>query len=204
MNNNIYITGYTTGSLDGNTHIGGSDIFIMKIDSSGNKIWTKQWGSDFNERGLDITTDSNNIYVTGYTNSSLDGNTNAGDFDIFLTKYDSSGNKIWTKQWGTSSDDRGKGVTVDSSGNIYVTGNTVGLIDPDLYTATDIFLIKYDGNGNQIWTRAWGTSYPDFGSAVVTDNRQNIYITGNTHGLSDVNTSLSYLGLFLLRTSPNP
>jgi len=59
----------------------------------------------------------------------LEGNTNSGNYDIFLVKYNSSGTKQWTKQLGTSSDDRGNSVTTDSSGNIYVTGYTEGGLD---------------------------------------------------------------------------
>ena len=134
---NIYVTGYTFGGLDGNTSSGGRDIFLVKYNSSGTKQWTKQLGSynskgygSSNELGNVVTTDSSgNIYVTGWTDGDLDGNTSSGESDIFLVKYNSSGTKQWTKQMGTSSQDYGKGVTTDSSGNIYVTGWTVGGLD---------------------------------------------------------------------------
>ena len=67
---------------------------------------------------------SDNIYVMGYTEGGLDGNTNSGENDTFLVKYNSSGTKQWTQQLGTSADDYGLGVTVDSSDNIYVAGYT--------------------------------------------------------------------------------
>ena len=67
--------------------------------------------------------------MTGYTGGGLDGNTSSGGKDIFLIKYDSSGTKQWTKQLGTSSGDEGRGITTDSSGNIYVTGYTQGGLD---------------------------------------------------------------------------
>ena len=67
--------------------------------------------------------------MTGGTGGGLDGNTSSGGQDIFLVKYNSSGTKHWTKQLGTSKDDRGFGVTIDSSGNIYVSGSTSGELD---------------------------------------------------------------------------
>jgi len=119
---NIYVTGYTGGGLDGNTSSGNDDIFLVKYNSSGTKQWTKQLGTSSGDYGNDVTTDSSdNIYVTGYTEGGLDGNTNSGNLDIFLVKYNSSGTKQWTKQLGTSSREWGRGVTTDSSGNIYVT-----------------------------------------------------------------------------------
>jgi len=94
---------------------------------SNTKQWTKQLGTSTWDEGKDVTTDSSgNIYVTGWTGGGLDGNTNSGNSDIFLVKFYSSGTKQWTKQLGTSSMDFGSGVTTDSSGNIYVTGETFG------------------------------------------------------------------------------
>ena len=69
---------------------------------------------------------SDNIYVTGYTEGGLDGNTSSGKKDFFLAKYNASGTKEWTKQQGSSADDYGNGIAVDSSDNIYVTGNNLG------------------------------------------------------------------------------
>jgi hypothetical protein len=88
--------------------------------------------------------------VTGGTDGYLDGNTYSGEGDIFLVKYNSSGTKQWTKQLGTSSTDKGDGVTTDSSGNIYVTGGTDGDLDGNTNLGyTDIFLVKYDSSGTK-------------------------------------------------------
>ena len=98
---NIYVTGITSGGLDGNTNYGSdcnyppcSDIFLVKYNSSGTKQWTKQLGTSSYDSGNDVTTDSSgNIYVTGSTEGGLDGNINSGSYDIFLVKYNSSGTK---------------------------------------------------------------------------------------------------------------
>ena len=107
---NIYVTGNTQGDLDGNTNSGGecpsligtisgikilcNDIFLVKYNSSGTKQWTKLLGTSKNDFANSVTTDSSdNIYVTGYTNGDLDGNTNSGKDDIFLVKFNSSGTK---------------------------------------------------------------------------------------------------------------
>ena len=146
---NVYVTGYTLGGLDGNTNSGSYDMFLVKYNSSGTKQWTKQLGSSGWDWGNGVTTDSSgNIYVTGYTNGGLDGNTNSGYGDIFLVKFNSSGTKQWTKQLGTSSSDSGNGVITDSSGNIYVTGYTLGGLDGNTSSGNkDIFLVKYNSDG---------------------------------------------------------
>ena len=88
------MTGGTEGGLDGNTSSGSGDIFIVKYDSSGTKLWTKQLGTSSGDVGFGVTTDSSgNIYVTGGTGGGLDGNTSSGSGDIFLVKYNSSGIK---------------------------------------------------------------------------------------------------------------
>ena len=91
--NNIYVTGYTYGGLDGNTFFGGGgDIFLVKYNSNGTKQWTRQLGTSEQDLGYGVTVDSSdNIYLTGITSGSLDGNTNSGNSDIFLVKYNSDG-----------------------------------------------------------------------------------------------------------------
>jgi hypothetical protein len=137
--------------LDGNTTSGGTDMFLVKYNSSGTKQWTKQLGTSLDDYGGGVSTDSSgNIYVTGSTKGGLDGNTSSGNDDFFLVKYNSSGTKQWTKQLGTTSNDYGYGITTDSSDNIYVSGTTGGGLDgnTDGYS-NDIFLVKYNSSGTK-------------------------------------------------------
>lgn len=138
----IYVTGYTYGSLDGNTSVGGTDIFLTKWNADGTKAWTKQWGTSSYDYGSSVVLDTaGNIYVTGYTRGSLDGNANAGYNDIFLTKWNANGTKAWTKQWGMNNYDEGYSVALDTAGNIYVTGDTIGSLDGNANAGnSDIFL----------------------------------------------------------------
>jgi len=146
----IYVTGYTYGGLDGNTNAGGSDIFLVKYDSTGTKQWTiRQIGTSSNDFAYGIAVDTSGyVYITGSTSGSLEGNANAGGQDIFLVKYNSSGTKQWTRQAGTSGDDFANGVAVDASGNIYITGQTWGGLDGNANAGgSDIFLVKYNSAG---------------------------------------------------------
>ena len=120
---NFYVTGYTTGNLDGQTNAGLKDIFVTKYDQTGTKQWTSLLGTASDDAAGGIAVDaSGNVYVTGYTNGSLAGQTNAGGADVFVAKYDGSGARIWVALLGTSADDAGNGIAADSSGNVYVTG----------------------------------------------------------------------------------
>mgnify|MGYP000022815785 CR=1 FL=1 len=91
---NVYVTGATTGGLDGNTSAYGNDLFVVKYNSSGTKQWTKQLGTSSDDVANGVATDSSgNVYVTGWTNGGLDGNTSAGEYDLFVVKYNSDGVK---------------------------------------------------------------------------------------------------------------
>ena len=102
-----------------------------------------------NDYANGVATDSSgNVYVTGGTKGGLDGNTSAGNTDLFVVKYNSSGTKQWTKQLGTSSSDTAYGVATDSSGNVYVTGDTYGGLDGNTNAGDyDIFVVKYNSDG---------------------------------------------------------
>ena len=185
------MTGFTRGGLDGNTNLGSSDIFLIKYNSSGTKIWTKQLGTSKHEDAYQVTTDSTgHIYMTGYTAGDLYGNTSSGGKDIFLIKFNSSGTKIWTKQLGTSKGEEGFEVTIDSSDNIYVTGVTYGGLDGNTNSGkSDIFLVKYNSSGTKQWTKQLGTSSKDIGLGLTTDSTGHIYMTGTTEGGLDGNAN---------------
>ena len=146
---NIYVTGYTKGKLDGNTNSGNYDIFLIKYNSSGIKQWTKQLGDSAANNGMGMTVDSfDNIYVTGFADRVLDGNINSGGEEIVLMKYNSFGTKQWTKQLGLSASDFALDVTVDSSDNIHVIGFTNNSFDENFdHLSDDIFLVKYNSDG---------------------------------------------------------
>ena len=201
---NIYVTGYTFGNLDGNTNKGGKDVFLAKFNTSGSKLWTKQFGSSVDDESHGVATDaSGNIYITGLTSGNLDGNTSQGGEDIFLTKFDASGAKLWTKQYGTSADDAGLGVAVNASGNIYVTGLTAGGLDGNVNQGGyDIFLTKFDSSGSRLWTKQYGTSADDAGLGVALDSSGNIDATGWTKGGLNANANQGSIDMFLIRLAP--
>ncbi len=198
---NVYITGATFGSLDGNINVGYADMFLVKYDATGTKQWTRQLGTSSNDGGNDIAVDtSGDIYIAGNTYGGLDGNINAGDNDMFLVKYNSAGAKQWTQQLGSSLDDVASGIAIDPSGNIYVTGNTTGGLDGNINAGMhDMFLVKYNSAGTKQWTRQLGTSTLDVGNGVAVDLSGNIYVTGETYGGLDGNINAGGNDMFLVK-----
>ena len=147
---NAYVTAQTDSGIDGHTNARSNDIFIIKFTNAGIKHWIRQLGTSSIEYGYGIAIDpSENVYVTGYTESNLDGNNNAGGNDVFVVKYDVTGAKQWTKLLGTSSGDIAYAIAADSNSNVYVTGPTLGGLGGTTNAGSyDVFMIKYDSYGN--------------------------------------------------------
>ncbi|MFL5814740.1 MAG: SBBP repeat-containing protein [Bdellovibrionia bacterium] len=201
---NVFVAGYTVGGLDGNTLTGFSDFFVTKYDSTGVKLWTRQLGvASQSTYGLGVAADSSgNVFVTGYTDGGLDGNTLTGTTDFFVTKYDSAGTKQWTRQLGVASQDtEGNGVATDSSGNVFVSGYTGGGLDGNALTGTtDFFVTKYDSTGAKLWTRQLGVaSKTTTGNGVATDSSGNVYVAGETNGGLDGNTLTGTSDFFITK-----
>ena len=117
----------------------------------------------FQESSRTATTDSSgNSYVTGYSGGSLDSNTHSGELDLFLVKYDTSGNLYWTKKLGTSSSDYARGVSVDADENVSFTCYTTAALDRQThYRSDDLFLVEYNSSGTKLWALQIGTSTLD-------------------------------------------
>ncbi|MDJ0897671.1 MAG: SBBP repeat-containing protein [Xenococcus sp. MO_188.B8] len=183
-NGNLYLTGYTWGSFDGQ-NAGGHDAWVAKYDTHGNLLWTEQLGISELDYSWGIATDNNgNVYITGETWGSFDGQ-NAGNQDAWVAKYDTHGNLLWTEQLGTSESDFSSGVATDNNGNSYITGFTRGSFDGQNTGDGDAWVAKYDTHGNLLWTEQLGTSESDFSGSIATDNNGNSYITGFTRGSFD-------------------
>jgi hypothetical protein len=189
---------YLTGSFQGSaifdsihlTSFGKMDIFVAKYDSNGNCLWAKQLGGNDNDLGYGISTDVwGNCYVTGYfTGTASFGTvqlTATGSNDIFVAKFDANGNCIWAKSAGGTNNNYGFGISVDIMGNSYVTGlfngnATFGAIQLQSYNmSTDIFITKYDPNGNCLWAKHAGGDDLDCGYGITLDKQGNCYATGS-------------------------
>ncbi len=220
-NGNVYVTGsfrsssitfgsYVLNNAGGSCSSGCADIFIVKYDANGNELWAKSAGGTDPDEGKAVTTDPNgNVFITGYFRSmyvsfgstTLNNNfTGAGLFEVFTVKYDSTGNVLWAKSKGGTSNDDGKAIVTDLNGNVYITGNYSSTDFGGLSNAggSDVFIVKYAANGNEIWERGVGGSANEDGFGITTDANGNIYITG------EFSSSTSAFGSTSLTSSGGP
>ncbi len=196
---NIYITGSTSGQFKNNTHAGKEDVVVIKIDKQGERLWIKQYGSNSNDRANDIASDKNgNIYIAGYTEGSMPNNSNLGDTDMFISKFNSKGDLLWNRQIGTPSVDVAHAISIDENNNIYISGRTNGSING--YTnkgSYDIVVVKLDKDGKQIWIQQYGTNGLDFANAISSSDLESIYLTGFTSGSFEGNTNMGLNDIFI-------
>ncbi|MCW3104198.1 MAG: type sorting protein [Bacteroidetes bacterium] len=171
-----------------------SDIFIAKYTSSGSLLWAKSEGAEGDERLYNICSDVNgNVLATGTfkSNSVIFGpavltNSQPGNEDIFIAKYDPSGMIDWAQKAGGWDIDYSIGIATDTDGNVIITGSfhgtdiTFGGIT--LVTGSpgfsDVFIAKYNASGNVLWAKSAGSSGGDFADDVAVDADGNIFITG--------------------------
>jgi hypothetical protein len=204
---NSYVTGFFWGSTtfgEGThaitlTNINLATIFLAKYDGNGNLAWVKQAGGEFGDGGNGVAVDgAGNSFVAGQfvgpatfgegANSII---LNAVGVSIFVARYDTNGNLVWAKQVSGSPTRSGNGITLDGTGNSYVTGSFQGTatFGEGLNTVTltsagarDIFLAKYDGSGSLIWVKQAGGSSSDEAQDVANDGTNNSTVTGFFQG----------------------
>jgi hypothetical protein len=178
------------------TSAGGMVIFLAKFDPDGNHLWSQRFGdsNDFDYvRGIAVD-GAGNVLITGYFYGTLDfggGLLTSTEIDIFLAKFDPAGNHIWSHGFGdyqTSGDQKGLSVAVDGAGNVFLTGSFEGIVDFNgglQALGIDIFLVKFDPDGNHIWSQAFGDFDSQFGSSVAVDGAGNVLLTGSFGGTVD-------------------
>ncbi|RLA76011.1 MAG: hypothetical protein DRG30_03780 [Epsilonproteobacteria bacterium] len=182
----IFITGSTKESLENpGEYSAKEDIFLAKFKNDGTQIWIRQFGSTEDDIAYSVGIDSHNdIYLSGVTTGDLEGHTQRGAGDLFLSKFNSDGTMIWTTQFGSYGSDTGCSMDIDGEDNIYIAGGTSGdLIDDAFISETwDIFLTKLNTEGETEWMRQYGTPQFDATCSVATDGDGKIYLTGITSG----------------------
>jgi hypothetical protein len=183
-----------------------SCFLIFNITTSFSQSWVNSLGSTSVDQGKKIVKDAaGNSYVTGFFSGtmSLDGSnvlSSAGKRDIFLAKYDASGNLEWARGVGGAEDDEGKDLAIDNLGNIYLVGEFKGFVDFDpsiglalknSQSESDIFIAQYDISGTFVRVNTIAGSGVDLAGNLELDNSGNIYITGLFGGTLDFITGSS-------------
>ncbi len=213
-------TGSYNLSATGNSY----DIFLLKLDNNGNFLWAKSEGGNLYEWPNDIITDAdNNLYLTGgfYGTADFDPGpdthnitSQAGYTDSYVQKLDADGNLILVKSFGNNTFDQGEHIALDSANNVFISGTFRFTLDLDPSNAVfnvtsngdkDIYLLKWDNNGNFLQGGALGGGAPDMGNVLIYRNNA-LYFGGAYYGVADLDltstvanypSNLASLDLFL-------
>jgi hypothetical protein len=210
---------YATGSFDSPAMIAGndtlsansSDVYLLKFDPSGNVLWGRSAGGIYGDVGYGVACDSSgNIYITGNFNSpsmtfgSITLTGGSGD-DIFIAKYDSSGNVLWARNASSANAIDEKGIATDPWGNVFITGSfnanvsfgSFNLINPN--PGSDIvFIAKYDSSGNALWAKSSTNTGSAYSYCISADKNGNSFIGGRF----EYSDSISFGSLTLTNASP--
>jgi hypothetical protein len=181
---NLFIVGTVSASLDGQVHLGGSDIYLRKFNRNGERLWTLQFGTITADEGYGVAVDAaGDVYVAGSTLGALPGQTQGGGDDGFLAKIDTDGVLQWVRQWGDTGDEKAHAVGVNASGDLYVAGSTFSaLFGEPSFGGSDVFLHKFDVDGNRLWTRVWGNSDTQVAMDLAVYPDGQVFVSGVTFG----------------------
>jgi len=149
-----------------------ADILLLKIDASGNEIWKKTYGEDGHDFGYSIEQADNGYYLFGSTQSYGEGN-----FDMMLLKIDTEGEKEWHTTYGGEHFDYGISCDINSEGDLYLLGSSKSFGQEN---SVDIYLIKTDKSGNEIWDLTIGGVSSDYGHQIIATDDDGCAIIGTT------------------------
>ena len=203
------------------TSAGNDDAVIARYDSSGTHLWSRRYGDEWHQWASAVAVDGQgSVLVTGEFAGSMDlgggmltcadGPTSA---DGFVAKFDAMGDHVWSKRFGDMDEQRGLGIAADVFGNIVLAGefaNQVSFGGASVPSAggRDVFVVKLDPSGGQLWLRRYGSGMManQSGEAVATDSLTNVWVTGTFEDTIDfgggVFTSAGGLDMFLAKLAP--
>lgn len=219
---NVYTTGEFSGTADFDpgsgvsnlTSMGNEDIFISKLDASGNFQWAKQIGGTNTDVAYAIALDaSGNIYLTGIFKATADFDPGSGvfnltssvnSFDAFIVKLSNAGNLIWAKKIGGGGIDFGSSIDVDGLGNVYTTGHFNSSVDFDPGVGTfsifsngfdDIYVLKLNAAGNFVAVLRMGGPLVESSRAIKVNAAGEIHLAGFFSGIVDFDPGAGIMNL---------
>jgi hypothetical protein len=216
---NVYLVGDTntptstlvaTTGAHQSTFGGAVDLFIAKFNSAGVRQWATYYGGTGNEFDPAAIVDNNgNLYVASYSDSNI-GTVIAtvgshqpayggGVNDAFLVKFDANGTRLWGTYYGGTGADYPRGVAIDNSNNIYMTGfttstNSVAIVSAGAHQVVhngseEAFLVKFNSSGVRQWATYYGGTGSDAAYGCSVDNLGNVYLAGHSTSGTDISTT---------------
>jgi hypothetical protein len=159
---------------------------LVRYDSAGNRIWIRQIGPGDGLAGAAaLCSDGRGgAFVGGRTFGSL-GGPNAGELDAWLARYDSEGNQIWIRQFGTSANEGLLALSADGVGGAFAAGGTEGNLGGPVIGSGDVWLARYDGAGTRTWLRQFGGFGGEQARALSPDGVGGVFVAGETNSILD-------------------
>lgn len=199
----VFLCGSTEGSLAGPPS-GSSDVWLARVDPTGNQLWGLQFGTVGNDSATAMTSDgSGGFFVAGHTSSNL-GGTSLGALDAWLARFNSNGDQLWIHQFGSDKWDELYAASSDGLGGVYVAGLTFGSVDGPSVGKSDVWVARFDAAGSQAWVRQFGSSEMDETRAAAPDSSGGVFIAGYTYGdLAGTNANHSFRDAWFARLDPS-
>lgn len=217
----IYTTGYYSGTFDFDPGAGvynltstSQNMYVSKLDASGNFVWAKQINATTESIAVD---NAGNVYTTGTFSGTVNFDPGSGTFnlsssgnkDVFVLKLDGNGNFVWAEHVGGSGDATGYSLATDANDNVFMTGTFVGTLvfNPatclGTYTSTgngDIFVSEIESDGTIVWVKQYTGAGYNAGSSIVIDPFGDVCTTGFFAGAVDFDPGI---GVYTLKSSGN-
>ena len=183
IDDQYFLTGYTESYGNGET-----DVYLMKLSSTGDSVWEKTFGGDDHDRGFSSAlTSDGGVIITGYTYSF-----GMGNYDLWLLKSDSDGNEEWNQTFGWGDGEEGLSVEQTNDGGYIVTGNAYYSGGNDI----QLWLIKTDQSGNTSWEKEFGGDDRESGQSVQQSQDGGYVVVGSSQSYEGSN----YNNIVLIKT----
>ncbi|MDE0576885.1 MAG: Ig domain-containing protein, partial [Opitutales bacterium] len=209
LDDSAYVTGSFRGAISFGEHSliseGGSDAFLVKVDSQGSVLWAKNISGPGDDNGLALSVSADgSVLWTGFHSSNSSADSTAledfGGLDTFLAKVGVDGSYAWVRSVGGLGDDSGEAISADPSGGFYLAGNVVN------ESPSDLFLLRYDQNGILSWAKKAGGASTDTVASIAAD-LTGVYLTGSFEGTATFEdillTSQGSSDAYLAKYSPS-
>ncbi len=192
----LYVSGYFSGSLNGQTSNGGTDAYLAKYDNNGSLIWLRIFGGTEEDRVHQLSYDNaaGRILLSGYFMGKMyygnDSLSTIDREDIFVISIDSSGNYQWGKSFGGPGSQSSSSIAVDKEHNISLSGYFEDTLQADGLQLVsrgirNAFLLQLDSSGTCNWGYRMGGLLYDEGLNIAYDNENNIYLSGYYRDTAD-------------------
>lgn len=185
-NGDVYVVGNATGNFGSQYNAGSQDVYLTKYDNAGHVMWTRMLGSAGTASGAALALNpKGGVTVVGTSNAPLTTTSVVnGNQDSFATQYDANGNQVWTTQLQTLNSNQGTSVSVDASGNVYIGGQTTGVIGSGQTKigGSDAYITKLSSTGKVVYEQQFGTTANDSVSATALTSSGDLMVASVQNG----------------------